>query len=102
MDPIFEIISKNIYLNNKYSHKLKNEFIMTINQIIAFEPIIEQYIRSMNFVMAYNALYDKIIFLNHQREYFKIHFATDVMQIVEDYINMKIDIYNHQMLTLLN
>lgn len=100
MDPIIEITSKNIYYSNKYSLKLKNEFIMTMNQIIAFEPLIKQYIRSMNYIMAYNALYDKIIFLNNQREYFKIHLAADVMQIIEDYINMKIDTYNHQMLTL--
>ena len=88
------------YILNKYSSELKNEFIMTINKIITFEKIIDQSIRSMNYVLAYNYLYDMIIFLDKQLIYFKIYLENDVMEIVEDYINVQIDKYNNLMLKL--
>ena len=100
MEPIIEITAGNIYTNNKYSSELKNEFIMTINKIITFEKIIDQSIRSMNYVLAYNYLYDMIIFLDKQLIYFKIYLENDVMEIVEDYINVQIDKYNNLMLKL--
>jgi len=73
---------------------------MTINKIITFEKIIDQSIRSMNYVLAYNYLYDMIIFLDKQLIYFKIYLENDVMEIVEDYINVQIDKYNNLMLKL--
>lgn len=98
LDPIIEIVSKNIYNSNKYSVKLKTEYISTINRINTSKIIINQYIRSMDYIMAYNTIHEEILYLNRQLEYFKIYFEPNICNFIDDYLNYIITQYNHQLI----
>jgi hypothetical protein len=95
MDSIIEIISKNIISNNKYNQKLKTEYVSTINRISTTKTNIMQLYRSMDYVLLYNTLYEEIIYLVKQQKYFNKHLYIDVRNVLDDYINERIELYNH-------
>lgn len=96
MDPIIEIISKNIVYNDKYNRKLKDEYIATINRIHTRSVMIMEHFRSMNYALLYNMLHDEILYLQKQQKYFNKYFDEDIMSVLNDYFNERIKLYvNH-------
>jgi hypothetical protein len=97
MEPIIEILAKNIYSNNTYNKKLKNEFITTINRISNVEIHVRQLYRTLNYLLLYNYLYEEIIYTYRQQEYFNAHLNIEIKHIFNDYLNERINIYNNYM-----
>jgi hypothetical protein len=100
MDPIIEILTKNIMNNNKYNEKLKKEFIFTINRIYAVRPNLEQMYRSMDYILLYSNLNDEILFLVKQQKYFNLYLEDNVNQVLDDFLENIIRSYNHLMNSL--
>lgn len=97
MEPILEIISKNIVYNKKYSQKLKDEYITTINRIQNIKTNIMQLYRSMDYQLLYNILYDEILYLIKQQKYFNEHLDTNVKFILDEYLSDRIQLYKDHM-----
>jgi hypothetical protein len=97
MEPVIEIISKNILSNNRYDKKLKNEFISTINRITLVKQKIIHLYRSMDYVILYNTLYEEIQYLDKQKKYFNQYLEPNLIDILDEYFNNRIEIYNHCM-----
>lgn len=96
MEPIIEVISKNIVYNDKYNRKLKDEYIATINRIHTISIMIMELFRSMNYSLLYNMLHEEIIYLRKQQGYFSNYLDEDVMNVLNDYLNERIGLYiNH-------
>ena len=95
MEPVIEILSKNILKNNKYNQKIKDEFVLTINRIIMIKPTVQQLFRTMDYNLLYNYLYEEILFLTKQQKYFNQHLDTDISYILSDYFDYNIKKYNH-------
>jgi len=97
MEPIIEIISKNILKNKKYNQFLKNEFITTLNRIETIKISVKQMYRSMDYNLLYNVLYEEIIHLIKQQQYFNLNLDEDVGLILSEYFDARIKMYNHYM-----
>jgi hypothetical protein len=97
MEPIIEIISKNIMANNDYNKRLKDEYISTINRLTTFKTNVSQLYRTMDYALLYNTLYDEILYLSKQKKYFNRYLNLDVKEIFNEYIDYKIELYNHYM-----
>ena len=54
MKPIIEIITSQIMYNNIYNSSVKNEYINIMNRISFSDKQIEQYRRSMDYILLYN------------------------------------------------
>jgi len=97
MEPVIEIISKNIISNTRYNKKLKDEYVATINRLILVKPRIIQLYRSMDYIMLYNTLYEEIQYLDKQKKYFNQYLEPNIMDALNDYFDNRIKIYNHCM-----
>ena len=100
MDPIIEIISKNIVYNNKYNRKIKDEYIATINRINTRSIMIMEYYRTMNFSLLYNMLHEEILYLRKQQEYFGKYFDKNIMSVLNEYLNERIKLYSEHIAKL--
>ena len=97
MEPIIEILSKNIMKNKKYNQYLKNEFISTINRINVIKINVRQLYRSSDFNLLYNVLYEEILYLIKQQQFFNANLYDDVGSILSEYFDARIRLYNHYM-----
>jgi hypothetical protein len=97
MEPIIEIISKNILKNSKYNPKIKDEFVSTIDKIIMIKPVVQQLYRTMDYSLLYNFLYEQILYLIKQQQYFNNHLDDDIASVLSDYFDSNIKKYNHYM-----
>ena len=97
MEPIIEIISKNILKNKKYNQFLKNEFITTLNRIETIKINTKQMYRNMDYNLLYNVLYEEIIYLIKQQLYFNNHLDEDIGCILSEYFDARIKMYNQYM-----
>jgi hypothetical protein len=95
MEPIIEIMTKNILKNKKYNQFLKNEYITTFNRMISVKINIIQMYRSMDYNLLYNVLYEEILYLIKQQQYFNKHLDEDVRSVLSEYFDAKIKQYNH-------
>jgi len=95
MEPIIEILSKNIYSDKRLSRTLKNEFITVINRISNFKTIAQQLYRQDAYHALYNAFHEEILYLSNQKKYFRKKLKGNVILILEDYFDSKIELYNH-------
>jgi hypothetical protein len=97
MEPIIEIISKNIVYNSKYDRRIKDEYVSTINRIYTNSITIMQLYRSMDYPLLYNRLNEEIIYLKQQQSYFNKYFDADVKYILNDFFNERIKLYETHM-----
>jgi len=97
MEPIIEILSKNILKNKKYNQYLKSEYITTINRTQTLKTNVQQLYRSMDYNLLYNILYEEILYLLKQQQYFNKHLDEDVASVLSEYFDMRIKMYNHYM-----
>ena len=97
MEPIIEIIIKNVMYNNSYDRHTKNEFINTINRITLTEKLIEQYKRSSDYVLLFNILHEEKMYLSDRKTFFYKKFNKDIKDIVSDYIESVIGEYSSVM-----
>ena len=95
MKPYIELLSKNIISDNRYSGKIKTEYINTINRITNVEKHVRQLYRSMDLIVLYNYLHDEIIYLTKQQTYFNNILDKEIANILDDYLESNIKIYNH-------
>ena len=95
MKPYIELLSKNIISDNRYSGKIKTEYINTINRITNVEKHVRQSYRSMDLIVLYNYLHDEIIYLTKQQTYFNNILDKEIANILDDYLESNIKIYNH-------
>jgi hypothetical protein len=100
MEPIIEIISKNILKNKKYNQFLKSEFITTLNRIETIKINIKQLYRNMDYNLLYNVLYEEIIYLIKQQQFFNLNLDEDVGFVLSEYFDARIKMYNHYMAKL--
>jgi hypothetical protein len=97
MEPIIEILSKNILKNKNYNQSLKNEYITTINRIQTFKTNVQQLYRSMDYNLLYNVLHEEITYSLKQQQYFNKHLDKDVASVLSEYFDVRIQMYNHYM-----
>ena len=76
--------------NNIYTTSIKKEFTNTINRVCFVDKEIEQYKRSMNYILLYNTLNDELKIMIEKKKYFNKHLQKDVKYIMNDYINNRI------------
>lgn len=96
MDPIIEIIGKNIMYNNVYELGVKNEFINIINRINYIDRSIEQYRRSMDYILLYNTLNEELKYTIEKKEFFKKNLKKDIKYIMKDFMNNRIFLLHNQ------
>ena len=94
MEPIIEIITYNIMYNNIYDRSVKNEYINIINRISFVDKQIEQYKRSMDYVLLYNTLNEELKFIIDRKKYFNKNLQKDVKYIMNDFMNSRIKLLN--------
>ena len=97
MEPIIEIIGKNIMKNHKYTQQNKVEYIATINRIYLTKKRIEQLYRSMEYSLLFSVLIEEINFLIKQQEYFCLVFDKNISDILDELFSIEIKYYNHIM-----
>lgn len=102
MEPIIEIISRNIISNYEYKPKLKNEYITMINRINNTKINIIQSYRSNNYILLYNILHEEILYLSQQQIYFNKYLKYDIGLILDEYLDDNIKQYNHYIINLLS
>ncbi len=96
MEPIIEIIGKNIMHNNMYDQKVKNEFINIINRITYIDRSIEQYRRSMDYILLYNTLNEELIYTIDRKKYLVKYLQKDIKYIIKDFMNNRINLLKKQ------
>jgi hypothetical protein len=94
MNPIIEIVSRNIVYNNKYNQKFKDEYVATINRIGSIKTDMLQRYRSADYVILYNRLHEEIIYLTQQKKYFSEVLDNDVNEIIQEYFDSRINLYD--------
>lgn len=94
MNPIIEIVSRNIVYNNKYNQKFKDEYVATINRIGSIKTDMLQRYRSADYVILYNRLHEEIIYLTQQKKYFSEVLDNDVNEIIQEYFDSHINLYD--------
>jgi TRAP-type uncharacterized transport system substrate-binding protein len=95
MEPIIEIVSKNIYSNSRYNQKLKDEYVGTLNRITFTDKRIEQLSRTMEYILLFNVLHEEIKYITTQKKFFSKHIDVNVYDVLEDYFDKQIKKYNH-------
>lgn len=95
MEPIIEIISKNIYSNSRYNQKLKDEYVGTLNRITFIEKRIEQLFRTMEYILLFNVLHEEIKYITIQKKFFSKYIDVNIYDVLEDYFDKQIMKYNH-------
>jgi len=95
MEPIIEIISKNIMNNKKYNRRLKNEYITTINRITSSKINIAQIYRSMDYSLLYNTLLEELTYLKKQKLYFSTFLDNEIKNILNDYFDSLIKSFEY-------
>ena len=97
MEPIIEIISKNILYNNVYDLRIKNEFINMINRINYIDRSILQYRRSMEYILLFNTLHEELKYMIDKKKYFTVNLKKDIKYIMKDLINYRINLLKKQL-----
>ena len=100
MDPIIEILSKNIIQDKRISRNDKEQFIFLINRISSFKTTAQQLYRQNAFHPLYNAFNEEILFLTEQKNIFAQKLTGNSQIIISEFINSLIDLYNHYLTRL--
>lgn len=100
MDPLIEILSKNIILDKTIKSSQKQDFILLINRISSFKTTVEQLYRQNAYHLLFNAFHEEIKFLNEQKIFYKDKLKGNVLLIFNDLIDDQIEIYNHYLTKL--
>lgn len=100
MDPLIEILAKNIILDKTIRSSQKKQFILTINRISSFKTTAEQLHRQNAFHLLFNAFNEEINFLNEQKNFFKDKLKGNTLLIFNDLIDNQIELYNHYLTNL--
>jgi hypothetical protein len=100
MDPLIEILSKNIFLDKTIRSSQKKNFILVINRISSFKTTAEQLYRQNAWHLLFNAFHEEIKFLNEQKIYFKDKLKGNSLLIFNDLIDDQIELYNHYLTKL--
>ena len=100
MDPLIEILAKNIILDKTIRSTQKKNFILMINRISSFKTIAEQLHRQNAWHLLFNAFHEEIKFLNEQKNYFKDKLKGNTLLIFNDLVDDQIDLYNYYLVKL--
>jgi hypothetical protein len=97
MDPIIEILSKNVITNKNYDRYSKENYILIINRISSFKLLAQQLYRQNAYHTLYNAFHEEIFFLTEKKNILKKKLTGNTLLIFNDFIDNQIQIYNHYM-----
>ena len=100
MEPIIEIITYNIMYNNVYDLAFKNEYINIINRISFVDKQIEQYKRSMDYILLYNTINEELKFIVDRQNFFNKNLMKDIKYIMNDFMNSRIKLLNDLVIDL--
>ncbi len=100
MDPIIEILTKNIMADKNISGNQKQQFILTINRISSFETTVDQLLRQNSYHLLFNVYHEEIKFLENQKHFFAKILKNNVLLVFNDLIDMQIQIYNRKLYKL--
>ena len=95
MEPIIEILAKNIITDKQITKDQKQQFILIINRISSFEITAQQLYRQNAFHTLFNAFHEEIRFLTEQKDFFKDKLKGNILVIFNDYLDTQIKLYNH-------
>jgi hypothetical protein len=101
MDPIIEILAKNIILDKRISKDVKEQFILIMNRISSFKTIAQQLYRQNSFHTLYNLFHEEIQFLIEQKKGFKDKLKGNTLIIFNEYLDLQINLYNKHILNYL-
>jgi len=100
MKPIIEIITSQIMYNNIYNSSVKNEYINIMNRISFSDKQIEQYRRSMDYILLYNLLNEELKFTIDRQQYFNNNLKENIKYIMNDFMNNRIKLLNNFIIDL--
>ena len=101
MEPIIEILAKNIILDKRISKDVKEQFILIMNRISSLKTIAQQLYRQNSFHALYNLFHEEIQFLIEQKKFFKDKLKGNTLIIFNEYLDLQINLYNKHLLNYL-
>jgi len=95
MEPVIEILTRNILSDRRFKGSFKKQFIYLINRMDSFKTSAQQLYRQNAFHILFNAFHEEILFLINQKKKISKLLTGNVLLIFNDLIDTKIQLYNH-------
>jgi hypothetical protein len=100
MEPIVEILTKNILSDNNYTRKVKEDYLLLMHRLVNSKTNIIQLYKSMDYPLLFNVLHEEILFFNERKTYFLNILDKEIGPILSDLIETQLLVY-HKYLTKL-
>ena len=94
------LLTRNILENTRVGKKLKDDYISMINRLEHNKTNMRQLYRSMNYELLYNLLYENILYLLKQKQYFGRILRDELLNEMNILIDNHIKSYSYYMTKL--
>ena len=93
MEPIVEILTKNILSDNNYTRKVKGDYLLLMHRLVNSKTNIIQLYKSMDYPLLFNVLHEEILFFNERKKYFLNILDKEIAPILSDLIETQLLVY---------